>query len=222
LIGAPNVRIIYDKKKTAIVSARRNTEQPAPRHSKSFVTILSPCVLIVWLLKLEILIMLQSKAFDFARRATLCAAVATLFSACATIEKPVSVAETIAKTPSLSTLNGLIVSAGLTSALQGTGPFTVFAPNNEAFKAVKPAAMDDLAKHPEKLKDLLTYHVVPALALAKDVKNSNVKALNGDPLALSKAGDFVTVENAAVVQADVMASNGVIHIVDAVMTPVKK
>jgi len=163
-----------------------------------------------------------SKAFDIARRATLCAVVVTLFSACAAIEKPLNVAETIAKTPSLSTLNGLIVAAGLSADLQGPGPFTVFAPNNDAFKLVKPAVMDDLAKHPAKLKDLLTYHVVPALALAKDVKNSSVKALNGDPLALSKAGDFVTVENAAVVRADLVATNGVIHIVDTVMTPVKK
>ena len=166
--------------------------------------------------------MLTSKSFALARRAALCAALTVLVSACAGPQKPVSVADTIAKTPSLSTLSGLITSAGLAADLQSAGPFTVFAPNNEAFKAVKPATMEDLAKHPAKLKDLLTYHVVPALTLAKDVKNSTVKALNGDPLALSKAGDFVTVENAAVVQADVLASNGVIHIVDTVMTPVKK
>ena len=166
--------------------------------------------------------MLTSKSFVLARRAALCAALTVLVSACAGPQKPVSVADTIAKTPSLSTLSGLITAAGLTADLQSAGPFTVFAPNNEAFKAVKPATMEDLAKHPAKLKDLLTYHVVPSLALAKDVKNSTVKALNGDPLALSKAGDFVTVENAAVVQADVLAANGVIHIVDTVMTPVKK
>lgn len=166
--------------------------------------------------------MLTSKSFALARRAALCAALTVLVSACATPQKPVSVADTIAKTPSLSTLSGLITSAGLAADLRSAGPFTVFAPNNEAFKAVKPATMEDLAKHPAKLKDLLTYHVVPALTLAKDVKNSTVKALNGDPLALSKAGDFVTVENAAVVQADVLASNGVIHIVDMVMTPAKK
>ena len=83
--------------------------------------------------------------------------------------------------------------------------------------------MEDLAKNPAKLKNLLSYHVVPSLALSKDVKNSTVKALNGDSLALSKAGEFVIVENAAVVQADLRATNGVIHIVDAVMTPpVKK
>jgi uncharacterized surface protein with fasciclin (FAS1) repeats len=166
--------------------------------------------------------MLTSKSFSLARRASLCAAMAMLVSACAAPQKPVSVADTIANTPSLSTLSGLIVSAGLTGDLQSAGPFTVFAPNNDAFKAVKPAVMEDLAKHPAKLKDLLTYHVVPSLTMAKDVKNSTVKALNGDPLALSKAGDFVTVENAAVVQADVLAANGVIHIVDMVMTPVKK
>lgn len=166
--------------------------------------------------------MFTSKSFALARRAALCAALTVLVSACATPQKPLNVADTIANTPSLSTLNGLITSAGLSADLQATGPFTVFAPNNDAFKAVKPATMDDLAKHPAKLKDLLGYHVVPAQILAKDVKNSTVKALNGDPLALSKAGDFVTVENAAVVQADLAATNGVIHIVDTVMTPVKK
>jgi len=166
--------------------------------------------------------MFTSKPFTFARRGALGAALAVLLSACAAPQKPVSVAGTIANTPSLSTLSGLVTSAGLTNDLQGAGPFTVFAPNNDAFKAVKPATMADLAKNPAKLKDLLTYHVVPTLAMAKDVKNSTVKALNGEPLALSKAGDFVTVENAAVVQADVLASNGVIHIVDTVMTSTKK
>ena len=167
--------------------------------------------------------MLTSKSFALARRAALCAALTVLVSACATPQKPLNVADTIANTPSLSTLNGLITTAGLTADLQSAGPFTVFAPNNDAFKAVKPAALEDLAKNPAKLKNLLSYHVVPSLALSKDVKNGNVKALNGDSLALSKAGDFVIVENAAVVQADLRATNGVIHIVDAVMTPpVKK
>ena len=166
--------------------------------------------------------MLTSKSFALARRAALCAALTVLVSACATPQKPLSVADTIANTPSLSTLNGLITAAGLSADLQSAGPFTVFAPNNEALKAVKPATMEDLAKNPAKLKNLLTYHVVPSLALSKDVKNSTVKALNGDSLALSKAGDFVIVENAAVVQADLLATNGVIHIVDAVMTPPAK
>lgn len=166
---------------------------------------------------------MTSKSFALARRAALSAALTVLISACAAPQKPLNVADTIAQTPSLSTLSGLITSAGLTADLQSVGPFTVFAPSNEAFKAVKPATMEDLAKNPAKLKNLLSYHVVPSLALSKDVKNSTVKALNGDSLALSKAGEFVIVENAAVMQADLRATNGVIHIVDAVMTPpVKK
>jgi len=98
----------------------------------------------------------------------------------------------------------------------------VFAPSNDAFKAVPAATMEALSKNPAQLKNLLSFHAVSGALLAKDVKNSNARALNGDALALSKAGEFVTVENAAVTQADVVATNGVIHIVDAVMTPPKK
>ncbi len=161
-------------------------------------------------------------ALRLTRRLTLALTTIALVSACASLQKPVSLAETIAKTPELSTLSGLVKTSSLTETLQGPGPFTVFAPNDAAFKALKAGTLEDLGKHPEKLKDLLTYHAVPGALVAKDVKNSTVKAVNGDPLALSKAGDFVTVENALVVKADVMASNGVIHIVDTVMTPPKK
>jgi uncharacterized surface protein with fasciclin (FAS1) repeats len=160
--------------------------------------------------------------FQTARRLVLVLTATAWLGACATVQKPLSIADTIANTPSLSTLSGLVKSAGLTETLQGTGPFTVFAPSNDAFKAVPAATLEDLNKHPEKLKNLLSFHAVSGALLAKDVKNSNVKALNGDALALSKAGEFVTVENAAVTQADLVATNGVIHIVDVVMTPPKK
>lgn len=156
------------------------------------------------------------------RRLSLAVTAVALVSACASLQKPVSLADTIAKTPELSTLNGLVKAAGLTETLQGPGPFTVFAPNDAAFKALKPGTLEDLGKHPEKLKDLLAYHAVAGTMNAKDVKNSTVKALNGEPLALSKAGDFVTVENAMAVKGDVMASNGVIHIIDTVLTSPKK
>jgi len=160
--------------------------------------------------------------FQTARRLVLVLTATAWLGACATVQKPLSIAETIANTPSLSTLSGLVKSAGLTETLQGAGPFTVFAPSNDAFKAVPAATMEALSKNPAQLKNLLSYHAVSGALLAKDVKNSNAKALNGDALALSKAGEFVTVENAAVTQADVVATNGVIHIVDAVMTPPKK
>jgi uncharacterized surface protein with fasciclin (FAS1) repeats len=160
--------------------------------------------------------------FQTARRLVLVLTATAWLGACATVQKPLSIAETIANTPALSTLSGLVKSAGLTETLQGAGPFTVFAPSNDAFKAVPAATMEALSKNPAQLKNLLSYHAVSGALLAKDVKNSNAKALNGDALALSKAGEFVTVENAAVTQADVVATNGVIHIVDAVMTPPKK
>jgi uncharacterized surface protein with fasciclin (FAS1) repeats len=147
---------------------------------------------------------------------------AALVSGCATVATPVSVVDTIANTPSLSTLSGLIASAGLNDALKAAGPFTVFAPSNDAFKAVSPKTMEDLAKHPEKLKDVLTYHVIAGKAMAADVKNSKATSLNGAHLELSKAGEFVTVESAFVTTADIVASNGVVHIIDTVLIPPAK
>jgi uncharacterized surface protein with fasciclin (FAS1) repeats len=155
--------------------------------------------------------------------ATAAIAFAALISGCATVSTPVSVADTIANTPSLSTLNGLITSAGLTDTLKGTGPFTVFAPSNDAFKAVPAKTMDDLAQHPDKLKAVLTFHVVAGKSMSADIKNSKLTSLNGAHIELSKAGDYVTVESAAVTTADIAASNGVVHIIDTVlMPPVKK
>jgi uncharacterized surface protein with fasciclin (FAS1) repeats len=157
-----------------------------------------------------------------ARRAALAVAAITLVSACASLQKPVSLAETIAKTPELSTLNTLVKTAGLTETLQGPGPFTLFAPSDAALKALKAGTLEELSKNPANVKNLLLFHVVPGAVASKDVKNSNAKAVNGDALALAKSGDFVTVENAFVVKADVMASNGVIHIIDTILTPPKK
>jgi uncharacterized surface protein with fasciclin (FAS1) repeats len=157
-----------------------------------------------------------------ARRTALAAGLALALAGCATPSGPVNLADTIAATPSLSTLNTLVMQAGLTETLKTGGPFTVFAPTNDAFKAVPAATMADLAKHPEKLKDVLTYHVIPGKTMAADVKNSNAKTVNGANVALSKAGDFVTVESAAVVTANLVSTNGVIHTVDTVLMPPKK
>ena len=86
--------------------------------------------------------------------------IAALASGCASTPSPVGVADTIARTPALSTLSGLIASAGLGDTLNGAGPFTVFAPSNDAFKAVPAKTLEDLTKNPEKLKAVLSYHVV--------------------------------------------------------------
>lgn len=147
---------------------------------------------------------------------------AALMTACASVPKPVSVADTIAAQPSLSTLNGLVASAGLTDTLKAAGPFTVYAPSNDAFKAVPAKTLEDLSKNPDRLKDLITYHVVAGKSMAADIKNSKVKSLNGAELELSKAGEFVTVESAAVTTPDVVATNGVVHIIDTVLIPPAK
>jgi uncharacterized surface protein with fasciclin (FAS1) repeats len=161
-----------------------------------------------------------------ARRTVIAASLAlaaAFLGGCASMSGPKSIADTLASTPELSTLNGLVASAGLTDTLKGAGPFTVFAPTNEAFKAVPAKTMEDLAKHPEKLKDVLTFHVLPVKAMAADVKNSKAKTVNGADVELSKAGTIVTVENAVVTTPDIAATNGVIHIIDTVLIPpVKK
>ena len=151
--------------------------------------------------------------------ATLTAALAATLAGCATTAAPVSVSDTIAATPSLSTLSSLVTKAGLADTLKGTGPFTVFAPTNDAFKAVPAKTMDELAQDPAKLKAVLAYHVIPGKIMADDVKNGNAKTLNGANLALSKAGSFVTVEDAMVQTADINATNGVVHVVDRVLMP---
>lgn len=155
----------------------------------------------------------------FSRRILFSALAATLVSACASMSAPTTVADTLAANPSLSTLNGLVVKAGLAPTLMGAGPFTVFAPTNEAFKAVPQKTMDALAQDPALLKDLLTYHVVPGKMASADIKSGAVKTVNGATLAVAKAGDFVTVEEGMVQTANIVATNGVIHTVDRVMMP---
>lgn len=155
--------------------------------------------------------------------AATCTAVfsAALLAGCATprAAAPVSVADTISANPQLSTLSSLITKTGLTDTLKSPGPFTVFAPSNAAFAKVPAKTMDALAADPAKLKAVLTYHVIPGKFMAQDVKNGNAKTVNGANLALSKAGDFVTVEDAMVQTADVVATNGVVHLVDSVLIP---
>ena len=166
--------------------------------------------------------MSQFNVSTFSRRTTLVAGLVIALAGCATTSGPVNLADSIAANPALSTLNGLVIKAGLSDTLKTGGPFTVFAPTNEAFKAVPAATMADLAQHPEKLKDVLTYHVVPGKTMAADVKNSNVKTVNGANVALAKAGDFVTIESGAVVTANIVATNGVIHTIDTVLLPPAK
>ena len=138
---------------------------------------------------------------------------------CASVSSPLSVADTIAAKPELSTLSSLVVKNGLTETLRGAGPFTVFAPTNTAFAKVPAKTMDELSNDPAKLKAVLTFHVLSGKVMAADVKNGNAKTVNGANLALSKAGEFVTVEDGMVQRADILATNGVVHTLDTVLIP---
>lgn len=155
-------------------------------------------------------------------RTALLAAITLTLGACATTPTPSHLADSVASNPSLSTFNTLVAQGGLSETLKSGGPFTVFAPTNDAFKALPAATMADLGKNPEKLKDVLSYHVTPGKLMAADIKNSNAKSLGGATLALAKAGDFVIVESATVVTADLGATNGVVHTIDTVLMPPKK
>ena len=119
----------------------------------------------------------------------------------------------------LSTLSSLVVTAGLTDTLKSAGPFAVFAPTNAAFAKMSAKTMEDLAKDTAKLKAVLAHHVLPGKVMAAGVKNGNVKTVNGANLAVSKAGEFATVEDAFVQKADIAATNGVVHVVDSVLIP---
>ena len=147
---------------------------------------------------------------------------ATMLGACASSPTPATIADTAARTPQLSTLAKLINDAGLADTLRGPGPYTVFAPSDAAFKAVPAKSLDELTKDKELLKSVLTFHVLPGNMPAAEFKTGSAKTVQGANVALSRAGTFVTVEDAVVTQADVKASNGVVHVIDRVLIPPKR
>ena len=128
------------------------------------------------------------------------------------------IVDTAVKAGNFKTLVTAVQAAGLVDTLKGPGPFTVFAPTDEAFAKVPKAQLDALLADKAKLTKVLTYHVVPGAVMAKDVKPGMVKTVEGGSLTLATTGG-VTVNGAKVVAADVKASNGVIHAVDAVLMP---
>jgi uncharacterized surface protein with fasciclin (FAS1) repeats len=153
------------------------------------------------------------------RRILMSLAAAALAVGCATTPAPATIAETAARTPQLSTLTKLLADAGMADTLRGDGPFTVFAPTDEAFKAVPAATLTQLSQNKEMLRAVLGYHVLPGKVASGEVKTGPAKTVQGADVALSRAGTFVTVEDAVVTQADVVASNGVVHLIDRVLMP---
>ncbi|HRP35449.1 MAG TPA: fasciclin domain-containing protein [Gammaproteobacteria bacterium] len=132
------------------------------------------------------------------------------------------IVDTAVAAGSFATLVAAVQAAGLVDTLKGDGPFTVFAPTDEAFAALPAGTVESLLQpeNREQLIAVLTYHVVPGKVTAADVvKLSDATTVNGAAVSISSSYGKVKVDGANVVQADVMASNGVIHVIDQVILP---
>jgi uncharacterized surface protein with fasciclin (FAS1) repeats len=132
------------------------------------------------------------------------------------------IVEIAASAGSFKTLVAAVQAAGLVDALKGKGPLTVFAPTDEAFAKLPAGTVENLLKpeNKDKLTAILTYHVVPGRVTAGEVVNlSSAPTVNGRALRIDTQNGKVMVDNARVVQTDIMATNGVIHVIDSVMIP---
>lgn len=130
------------------------------------------------------------------------------------------IVDTAVSSGSFNTLVTAVKAAGLVDTLKSDGPFTVFAPTDEAFAKLPEGTVEALLNDKEKLTAILTYHVVPGKVMAKDVADlSTAKTANGQSLSIKAENGEVMVDNAKVVQADIPCSNGVIHVIDTVVIP---
>ena len=133
------------------------------------------------------------------------------------------IVETALDAGTFNTLATALTEAGLVDALKGDGPFTVFAPNDEAFKKLPKGTLESLLKDKEALKKILLYHVVSGNVSAKDVvKLSKATTLSGQDVKIKVTGKTVKINNSKVIAADVKAKNGVIHVIDTVLIPPAK
>jgi uncharacterized surface protein with fasciclin (FAS1) repeats len=142
-----------------------------------------------------------------------------------TTEAPAAAGDIVAvasANPDFSTLVAAVTAAGLVETLQGPGPFTVFAPTNDAFAALPAGLVDKLLlpENKDTLVKILTYHVVSGKVMAADVKAGDVPSVEGSAITVTVDGGTVKLNDSATVTAtDVEASNGVIHVIDAVILP---
>jgi len=134
------------------------------------------------------------------------------------------IVDTAVAAGSFKTLVAAVKAAGLVDTLKGKGPFTVFAPTDEAFAKLPAGTVEKLLKPENKkmLTDILTYHVVSGKVMAADVKTMEAKTVQGSSAAIKVADGKVTIDKANVVKTDIEASNGVIHVIDAVIMPATK
>ena len=152
-----------------------------------------------------------------AAAATTAAAGAATTAGAAMADK--DIVDTAVGAGSFKTLAALLTTAGLVDTLKGAGPFTVFAPTDDAFAKVDKATLDKLGANVAALKQVLTYHVVAGDVMAKDVKPGKVKTVEGSEATIAVDGGKVTIDKANVIKTDIVAKNGVIHVIDAVILP---
>ncbi len=150
-------------------------------------------------------------------------AILVLFSATPAFAAEKDIVDTAAAA-GFKTLVAAVKAADLVDTLKGEGPFTVFAPTDEAFAKLPPGTVEELLKpeNKDKLKAILTYHVVAGKVMAADVAKldgKNVKTVQGDPVAIKVDGGTVMVGKAIVTKTDIPTSNGVIHVIDTVLLP---
>lgn len=141
------------------------------------------------------------------------------FAIADTHEQPGDIIDIAAGNETFSTLVAAITAAGLVDTLKGEGPFTVFAPTDEAFAALPEGTVEALLEDIPTLTAILTYHVVPGMVMSGDLEDGMMaETVNGQSVTIG-VGETVTVDGATVIQADIEASNGVIHVIDAVILP---
>ena len=144
----------------------------------------------------------------------------TALAGCGTCDK--TIVQNAAANKDFTTLVAAVKAAGLAETLSGKGPYTVFAPTNEAFKKLPAGTVESLLKpeNKEKLAAVLKYHVVSGTVMAKDVvKLKKAKTVQGSEAPIKVVGSKVTVAGAQVVKTDIACKNGVIHVIDTVMLP---
>lgn len=131
------------------------------------------------------------------------------------------IVDTAVAAGSFNTLVAAVQAAGLVDTLKGEGPFTVFAPTDEAFAALPAGTVESLLlpENKDMLIAVLTYHVVPGKVMAADVASGEVPTVNGETATVEVSASGVTIEGANVVKTDIKTSNGVIHVIDAVILP---
>ncbi len=153
---------------------------------------------------------------EFPMKKTLIATVLALGAAFSVQAK--DIVDTAVAAGSFKTLATALTAAGLIDTLKGAGPFTVFAPTDAAFAKIPSADLEALLKDKAKLTAVLTYHVVAGKVMAADVKAGNVKTVQGSEITISTMGG-VMVDAAKVIATDIVADNGVIHVIDSVIIP---